>query len=368
MRILLTADTAGGVWTYAAELSHALAGRGHDVTLVALGGPGIGASAAASPRVEVVHVRASLEWEPDPEAGLRSSLAAIRRLVGDRRPDVVHLNQYAFAAHELGAPALVAGHSDVVTWWHEVRGSAPPDEPWLRRYRARVAAGWRAAAARVAPTRWLAGRLLEVYGGTPAVVIPNGRSASGDAPRPGDGGRRVVAAGRLWDEGKGIADLVAAAGRLPCAEVLLAGPRRHPVHGAIAPLPGGVVRYLGVLDEAGMRSLLRSAAVYAATSRYEPFGLAPLEAALAGCALVCSDIPTFRELWDGCALFYEAGDAAALGAALAALLGDPALRGRLAARAQARARSRYGATRMAAAYETLYRGVAAAGAATRVPA
>ena len=43
--------------------------------------------------------------------------------------------------------------------------------------------------------------------------------------------------------------------------------------------------------------------IFVSAARYEPFGLAVLEAAQAGCALVLSDIPTFRELWDGAALF-----------------------------------------------------------------
>ena len=50
------------------------------------------------------------------------------------------------------------------------------------------------------------------------------------------------------------------------------------------------------------------ATVYAAPSLYEPFGLAPLQAALHGCALVLSDIGSFRELWDGCAEFVPPGD------------------------------------------------------------
>jgi glycosyltransferase involved in cell wall biosynthesis len=43
--------------------------------------------------------------------------------------------------------------------------------------------------------------------------------------------------------------------------------------------------------------------VFVSASRYEPFGLAVLEAARAGCALLLSDIPTFRELWAGAAAF-----------------------------------------------------------------
>ena len=56
--------------------------------------------------------------------------------------------------------------------------------------------------------------------------------------------------------------------------------------------------------------------VFVSAALYEPFGLAVLEAAQAGCALVLSDIPTFRELWDGAALFVAADDAAGFAAAL----------------------------------------------------
>jgi glycogen synthase len=37
MRVLLTADTLGGVWTYAAELATALAARNVEVVVAAMG-------------------------------------------------------------------------------------------------------------------------------------------------------------------------------------------------------------------------------------------------------------------------------------------------------------------------------------------
>ncbi|MFL5224058.1 MAG: glycosyltransferase, partial [Microvirga sp.] len=70
--------------------------------------------------------------------------------------------------------------------------------------------------------------------------------------------------------------------------------------------------------------------------RYEPFGLAVLEAAQAGCALVLSDIPTLRELWDGAALFVAADDDAAIAAAIRDLVADPRRRARLGVAARAR--------------------------------
>ena len=61
---------------------------------------------------------------------------------------------------------------------------------------------------------------------------------------------------------------------------------------------------LGQLDDRGARPCVwRRGRCSSPRRRFEPFGLAVLEAARAGCALVLSDIATFRELWDGAALF-----------------------------------------------------------------
>jgi len=37
---------------------------------------------------------------------------------------------------------------------------------------------------------------------------------------------------------------------------------------------------------------------------YEPFGLAPLEAALSRCAIVANDIPSLREVWGSAAMYF----------------------------------------------------------------
>jgi glycosyltransferase involved in cell wall biosynthesis len=58
-------------------------------------------------------------------------------------------------------------------------------------------------------------------------------------------------------------------------------------------------------------------------ARYEPFGLAVLEAAQAGCAVVLSDIPTFRELWDCAAVFVDADNSSRLAHVLGALARSP---------------------------------------------
>lgn len=73
-------------------------------------------------------------------------------------------------------------------------------------------------------------------------------------------------------------------------------------------------------------------------SHYEGFGLPVLEAMSLGAPVVCSDIPALREVAGGAALFVDPMDTAALAAALAQLLQDPAQRQRLIAQGQTQAR------------------------------
>ncbi len=77
--------------------------------------------------------------------------------------------------------------------------------------------------------------------------------------------------------------------------------------------------------------------VFAAPALYEPFGLAILEAAGSGMALVLGDIPTLRELWNDAAIFVDPADDAALAEAIARLHAEPELAAALGAAAQARA-------------------------------
>jgi glycosyltransferase involved in cell wall biosynthesis len=91
---------------------------------------------------------------------------------------------------------------------------------------------------------------------------------------------------------------------------------------------------------------------------YEPFGLTVLEAATAGCALVLSDTPSFRELWEGAALFVDARDKYEWQAALNSLTRNGALRKDLQRRALQRAR-RYSLRETASAYSDLYLDLAA---------
>ena len=104
---------------------------------------------------------------------------------------------------------------------------------------------------------------------------------------------------------------------------------------------------LGALSEAQLSRTYGRASVYVATSRYEPFGLAPLEAALSRCALLMNDLPSFRELWQDDVIYFEQNNPESLLGVLAQLKQDAGLRAEYAKRAYRRAQSQFTSDRMA---------------------
>src|SRR3546814_16259568 len=138
-----------------------------------------------------------------------------------------------------------------------------------------------------------------------------------------------------------MADRAAGRGGWP---VVSSGAGRGPQGQAFEPVHA---RSPGPMDGAAVRTMMGRAAVFTAPSLYEPFGLAALEAANAGAALVMADIPGFREIWDGAALFADPRDPQAVSRALNAVTVDDNLRRGLASRSRPRA-ARITITRSAA--------------------
>jgi glycogen synthase len=361
MRILMTADTVGGVWTYALVLAAGLQRHGVEVVLAVMGAPASAAQraeAAGTSDVTLAEAAFRLEWMPEPWDDLAAAGEWLLQLEQDVRPDVVHLNGYVHAALPWTAPVMIVAHSCVLSWWRAVHGCDAPAE-W-RRYAAAVRAGVQAADAVVAPTRAMLHSVTQLYGDVrTGRVIPNGcapalkddaDAAPGrDCPVPG-GGPFVLAAGRAWDGSKNLRVLAEAAAGLAWP-VFVAGSCEHPAGGSID-LPG--VHTLGVLPPATMRRWYEAAPIFVHPAVYEPFGLAPLEAALAGAALVLADIPSLREVWGDAAVFVPPRDASALTDAVNSLATDPLLLSRRAAAARQRADT-LSVRRMADAYHDLYR-------------
>jgi glycosyltransferase involved in cell wall biosynthesis len=159
----------------------------------------------------------------------------------------------------------------------------------------------------------------------------------------------VLSVGRWWDPGKNGAVLDEAAATIPWP-VILAGPLDGP-NGQHAAFRN--VGTPGALPHQDILSLMRRSAIFAASSHYEPFGLAVVEAAMSGAVLVLADIPTFRELWTGAALFVPPDDSRGWSRAVTEIAQDSVLRLRLAAEASARARQ-FTLSRQSAQLHALY--------------
>ena len=344
MRVLMTADTVGGVWTYSLELAEALAAHDIEVVLATMGTPLTPSQRAELRRSRVARTYAQsvkLEWMDDPWGDVELAGRWLLKIRDEVEPDVVHLNGYAHSLLPWELPTVVVGHSCVVSWHAAVRGEEAP-ETW-RRYSETVTAGLAAADLVVAPTRAMMRELEQRYGPLPARrVIPNGRHPSAfTAPKE----PFVFSAGRLWDEAKNVDALDRVAPRLPWPVAVAGGlvPGQRTAH----------ARALGHLDREATDRWLARAAIFALPARYEPFGLAALEAGLAGCALVLGDIPSLREVWGDAAFFVDPHDDDALTAALRLLVEEHSLRDDLAARARERA-ALYTPARMAAGYAEAY--------------
>ncbi|WP_240756900.1 glycosyltransferase family 4 protein [Roseicella aquatilis] len=357
LRLLMTVDAVGGVWTYALDLAGALARHGVETVLAVLGpppSPDQRAVAARSAGLRLVETGLPLEWLADSAAEVEATGEAIAALAAAQGADLVQLNTAGpAAAGRFRVPVVVACHSCVATWWRAMRGGPmPADFAWRT---ALVGRGYRRADLLVAPSASFAAATRAAYDlpETP-LVIHNGRDASA-APRAAAQEVFAFTAGRLWDEGKDAATLDRAAALLPFP-LLAAGPVRGP-HGGVVALPH--LRLLGQLPAVGIAGWLAAGPIFVSAARYEPFGLAVLEAAQAGCALVLADTPGFRELWDGAAVFVPPGGAEGFATALRALAADRERRATLGVAARERA-TRYGldaqAGAMLEAYHRVLRG------------
>jgi len=343
----MTADAVGGVWQYATDLAAALLPLGIETTLALIGPAPAGLAPPAG--VQLVATGLPLDWLADGPEAVRDAGHAVAAMA--RGFDLVQLNTPTLGLAAYPVPVLAVAHGCLGTWWEAVEGTPVP-----------AAMAWQVALARdgfhtadlvVAPTAAFAAEVQRRYA-LPAlpVAVHNGRTPLVTGA-PAAAHDVAFTAGRLWDRAKNVGVLDAAAARLSIPFVA-AGPLAGPQGEAAAPRH---LHTLGRIDEAKLAEQLRARPVFATSALFEPFGLAVLEAAQTGCPLVLSDIATFRELWDGAALFVPADDAAGFAAAIGQVIGDAGLRDRLGAAAAERA-ARYTPAACAAAMAAFYRRLA----------
>lgn len=331
-RVLMTLDAVGGVWRYAMDLGASLGSVGFDLVFAGLGPKPTELQRAEGRRIgELVWLDAPLDWMAASESEVAAVPALVSSLVRNHRIDLLHLNLPSQAMGlDADVPVLAVSHSCVTTWFAAVRGTAVP-EGWA--WQAKVnALGFARADAVFAPSRSHADALLEAYGPIAGLGVIHNAVEAEFPSRTRE--PFVFAAGRWWDDGKNGRVLDEAAARIGWP-VRMAGPLDGP-GGASLSLRHAVA--LGELGNGAVRDAVSRAGIFVSPSLYEPFGLAALEAARSGAPMVLADIPTYRELWNGAALFADPTDPRSFADAIESLIGKAGLRRALGSRARVRSR------------------------------
>jgi glycogen(starch) synthase len=345
-RILMTADASEGVWSYVMELARALRPSGTDILLAVMGpelSPVQRAQATQFVHVGLCEKPFDLEWMEDPWHDVTRAGDWLLELEEQFEPHVIHLNHYCHGSLPWNAPVIISAHGCVLAWRQAVCGERSPHSS-LARYHVEVSAGLRGANLVVAPTCSMIDFLTRLYTPAPRLLhfpngarqpefraIPFGRDAARFRPTvkrdyvfsvgaPGD---KALNLKMLDDVAQGLAWPIVLGCKGPLADIhSVALPHLHALHD---------------LDADAMTFAQCQASIFAHPAKYDPFGSAPMEAALAGCALVLGDIPSLRETWGDAALFAPADDGDAFAAVLHGLVDDADLRREMAGRARARA-------------------------------
>jgi len=188
----------------------------------------------------------------------------------------------------------------------------------------------------------------------PVVVVPN--AADSSFFLPGDEKRhpkRVICVGRIEARKNQLA-LVRSARDLPVNLEFIGGPGRFSASYArrVRSEAGSETRFHAHADREQVRSRYRSAEVHVCCSWYETPGLAGLEAALCGCAVVTTDRGSGRWYFGDDAQYCDPGDESSIRAAIERAL-DIGPSERLASRIRSRFTWSEAATATRRGYEAL---------------
>lgn len=348
-RVLLTADTIGGVWVFAVELIRELQKKNIDVVLAIMGKkPTLDQYNQINSLNNIILEESTykLEWMHDPWSDIKKAAMWLADIERKYAPDIIHLNEFSYADLQWSSPVILTAHSCVFSWFNEVKGYLP-DESW-NTYFNKVKTALNKADLVVSPTKTMMENLIRYYGPVyKRKVIHNGRN-----PKAFNSAEKepfIFSAGRLWDEAKNIQMLANIALSLPWP-VYVAGDYKNPDKEEIY---FKNVKWLGYVSESNMSEMYSRASIYALPAKYEPFGLSILEAALSGCALVLGNIESLLELWDGCALFVDPDDPDELSAAINELIVDVSFRNKIVQSAHYRA-EKFSSAKMASEYFQAY--------------
>jgi glycosyltransferase involved in cell wall biosynthesis len=349
MKVLMTTDNIGGVWTYSLSLAHGLKSLRVEVVLCVIGDPLTAGQRDELEGLDYFHILSKQEWMDDPWGELEKAGVELMRIKDIVQPDLMHFNTYTLAGLKWDVPVLVAFHSCVLTWWQAVKKEDAP-AAW-NMYRQKVEKGIRNADIIIAPGNSMMASAEKYYGPFKRkIVIYNGLNPS--SFRPGKKDKLIFSMGRLWDEAKNCRLILDAASGIKYP-VVIAGDNKLQ-NGQLLPAH---VHFTGVLSRQEIFSHLSRSALYVLPVKYEPFGYTFLEAALSGCALVGGDIDSLHEVWDDAMVYVDPDNATDLADTINYLLRNPDDLASYAEKAYRRA-LRYQQDKMLMSYRDLYAAIA----------
>lgn len=157
--------------------------------------------------------------------------------------------------------------------------------------------------------------------------VDEAHTAAPEAAQPGEARPFVLAVGST-NRHKNF-QLVAQAAQLirdARFDIVVVGGGDARVYGASGGALPEFVRHLGYVSDEELVSLYRRAACFVYPSRYEGFGLPPVEALALGCPVIASRLPSVVEACGDAVLYTSPDDPAQLAALLERVTADAALR------------------------------------------
>lgn len=350
MKILMTTDTVGGVWTYVMSLCKCLEHYNVEIHLLSMGGMLSEEQQAQVNAISCICIYQSsfkLEWMQSCERDVQSAREWVAFMYNKIRPDIIHFNNFGQTLGSWNCPVITVYHSCVISWWIAVKGENPPPE-WGKYIQA-VRNTIEVSDVIVAPSHSMLEQARTANGDFKnAKVIYNGL----DSPSEYIGEKEyiVLTAGRIWDEAKNIKMLLKTAKHIEWP-VYIAG--NHHISGTPPVSIVENVHFLGHLTHKKLQHYMRRASIFVMPAQYEPFGLSVLEAARSSCALILADIPSFREIWGDAAVYFDQNEEVEIQKALQNLIADEELRVQISQRAYERSLD-FSAQKMAGNYMQLY--------------
>jgi len=332
-----TWDVPGGVQEHIKELTEALIGLGHEVSVISPADddtplPGYVVPAGRAVPVPYNGSVARLAF------GFLSA-ARVRRWVKEGGFDVLHVHEPA--APSLSLLACWVADGPIVATFH----TANPRSRALHAAYLALQTALEKISGRIAVSEAARTTLVEHMGGD-AVLIPNGVTISRYEKAdplpgwPGEGGA-LGFLGRMDEPRKGLDVLLRAfallAEQRPGLRLLVAG--RGDLDDVRSRVPAAFrdrLILLGQVTQEDKARFYHSVDVFCAPNTGgESFGVVLIEAMAAGAPIVASDLDAFRLVLRGgrAGELFPSGDPAALSAAAGRLLDDPVLRQRLSAAA-----------------------------------